>query len=47
MKLTCKRRVVSSSRLCNDGSSQESRFAAIVGSLFSHHPIINLVQMLP
>ncbi len=47
MKPTCKRCVVSSIRLCNDGSPQEGGLRAVVGSLFSHHPIVNLVQMLP
>jgi hypothetical protein len=47
MKPTCKSRVVSSIRLCNDDLSQKSRCEAVLGRLFPDHPIINLTQTLP
>jgi hypothetical protein len=47
MKPACKSSVAAGNRSCNDGWSREDRREAVVGKLFSHHPIINLVQMLP
>jgi hypothetical protein len=47
MKLPCKRSVASRIRLFGDDWSWGKERKALVGSLFSHHPIINTVQMLP